>query len=156
MADFDTDIKNFSNYGTFIYKLDEAGNVILNPSSSVFQQHFISIPLVDYLYNIQKILSFYNPNFIDFPKLEVTSSASMLPLDVVEQINTITKQNTELQSRLDSLIAQSEVTSTSADQQAIKDIVIGLRIQLQQGNSSLDFQSDFPYLPIPIDKRENP
>ncbi len=155
MADFALQISNFEKYGTFNYRFDEAGNVILNPSSSIFQQNFLSLPLSNVNYNSAKVNSFYDSTFTEFTKPETTNNTSSLPTDVVDQINSITAQNTELQSKLDTLIAQSELDNTAANQQAVKDIILGLRIQLGQGFSSDDFETDFPYLPIPLEQKDN-
>jgi hypothetical protein len=47
MADFTLQVQNFERYGTFDYKFDEAGNIILTPSASIYQQFYLSIPLAD-------------------------------------------------------------------------------------------------------------
>ena len=52
------------------------------------------------------------------------------------------------------MISASESDSSSADLQAIRDIVLSLRVQLGQGGNSSDFENKFPYLPIPIDQRD--
>lgn len=154
MADFTQDIKNFVSNGNFTYQFDEAGNVVLNPSSSVFQENYLSLTLAINSYDKVKILSFYNPAFTEFQKTEDTGSNQDIPQDVVDQINLITQQNQDLQGQLDQLVARSEVTSSFADEIVIKDIVISLRIQLGQGASESDFNDDFPYLPIPLDQRD--
>lgn len=155
MADFALQISNFEKYGTFSYRFDEVGNVILNPSSSLFQQQFIDIPLRNINYNNTKIVSFYDILFTEFTKPVSSSMSSSLPIDVVDEINNLTIQNQELQNRLDLLINQSELDSSAANQQLVADIIIALRIQLGQGSSISDFQTDFPYLPIPIDQKDN-
>jgi hypothetical protein len=154
MADFVYQITNFQTNGNYNYQLDEAGNVVLNPSSSVFQQNYIAFPTVNYQYDADKIVSFYEPTLKEFQPAPQTGSIPTLPQDIIEQINSITQQNQILQNQLDSMISESELDSAVADQQAIKDIVISLRIQLGQGSKSSDFQSDFPYLPIPVDQRD--
>ena len=152
---FEQEIKQFQTNGTFSYQFDEAGNLILNPSSSILQQHYVSLDLVDYNYDTVKINSFYDVQFREFVKTEVTSSGDMLPQDMLDQINLVTQQNTELQGQLDQLIAQSQVSSAGADELAIKDIIVTLRIQLGQGSNELDFDDAFPYLPIPLDQRDS-
>lgn len=155
MANFALQISNFEKYGTFSYRFDEVGNVILNPSSSIFQQQFIDIPLRNVNYNNTKIASFYDFTFTEFTKPVSSSVSSSLPTDVIDEINNLTIQNQQLQGRLDTLIAQSELDNSSANKQLVRDIVIALRIQLGQGSSVADFQTDFPYLPIPIDQKDN-
>ena len=154
MADFTQQISNFEKYGTFNYQFDEVGNIILNPSSSIYQQNYISIPLTNVNYN-NKISSFYDYTFTEFVKPETTENESNIPLDVIDQINSLETQNQELQTRLDDLIVRSESDNSAANLQVIRDIVLGLRIQLGQGFSSSDFDSEFPYLPIPLEKRDN-
>lgn len=156
MIDFSQQITNFTNYGTYNYKFDVVGNEILNPSSSIFQEVYFSVPLGNYVYNNSKVLSFYNPLFTEFISIAPTSSISTFPQDAIDQINVITYQNTQLQGQLESLIASSEMDSGSADIQSIKNIVIGLRIQLGQGSVVSDFEKDYPYLPIPIESQTPP
>lgn len=154
MADFTLQISNFEKYGTFNYWFDEAGNVILNPSSSMYQQNYIAIPLSNVNYN-SKISSFYDYTFTEFVKPEPTETESGIPADVVERINSLETHNQELQTRLDTLIAQSELDTSASELQAMRDIVLGLRIQLGQGFSSADFESEFPYMPIPLENKDN-
>lgn len=154
MADFSIQIANFQNYGTYNYLFDEVGNLVLNPSSSVFQQHFVSIPTVVMEYDNDKIQSFYNPQLTEFTPPQSTGSQSTIPQDIIDQINDITQKNQVLQNQLDDLIAKSEITSAEADSQLVKDIILTLRIQLGQGTTSSDFYNEFPYLPIPIDQRD--
>jgi hypothetical protein len=155
MASFALQISNFEKYGTFSYRFDEVGNVILNPSSSIFQQHFIDIPLSNVNYDNTKITSFYDVEFTEFTKPVSANISSSVPTDVMDQINNLTDQNAQLTDRLNNLIAQSELDNSAANQQLVRDIILPLRIQLGQGTSAADFQTDFPYLPIPVDQRDN-
>lgn len=155
MADFTVQITNFEKHGTFDYRFDEAGNIILNPSSSIFQQNYLSLPLSNINYNSSKILSFYDPTFTEFVAPTSTNLTSSLPTDVVDQINSLAAQNQDLTTRLNQVIALNELSNTAANIQAVRDIILGLRIQLGQGFSASDFQSDFPYLPISIEQRDN-
>lgn len=158
MADFSQQVANFTNYGTYNYIFDVVGNEILNPSSSVFQQVYFALPLGNYNYNDSKILSFYNPTFTEFVPTTATASvsASVFPQEAIDQINNITYQNVQLQSQLESLIASSEMNSGSADTQSVKNIIIGLRIQLGQGSTASDFQDTYPYLPNTIETQTAP
>lgn len=155
MADFKLQVANFEKYGTFNYKFDEAGNVILNPSSSIFQQFYISLPLNVVNYNDAKLTSFYDVTFSEFVSPTSGNATGSLPTDVIDQINDLQARNAELQDRLDNLIVQSELDSSSANAQLVKDILVALRIQLDQGSSVLDFQTDFPYLPLTLEQRDN-
>lgn len=155
MASFALQVANFEKYGTFNYKFDEAGNVILNPSSSVFQQLFIALPLTLVNYNDTKVTSFYDVEFTEFVPAMSGSATGSLPNDVADQINDLQAQNAELEGRIDNLIAQSELDNSAANTQLVKDILIGLRIQLGQGSTSDDFQTEFPYLPLSIEQQDN-
>jgi hypothetical protein len=158
MADFNLQIANFTNYGTYNYKFDDVGNEILNPSSSVFQQVYFSLPLGNLTYNNSKVLSFYDPTFTEFIPVSATSAsvASVFPQEAIDQINTIISQNVQLQGQLESLIASSEMNSGSADVQSIKNTIINLRIQLGQGTVTNDFQDVYPYLPLSLESRNAP
>lgn len=155
MASFALQVANFEKYGTFNYKFDEAGNVILNPSSSVFQQFYIALPLTAVNYNNSKLTSFYDTVFTEFVSATPGSANSSLPNEVADQINDLQSQNVDLQNRLDSLVAQSELDSSAANAELVKDIIIALRIQIGQGATSSDFQNDFPYLPLTIEQQDN-
>jgi len=102
MTDFSQQIANFINYGTYNYKLDEVGNEILNPSSSIFQQVYFSLPLGNYVYSNSKILSFYDPQFIEFIPITPTSivESSSFSQETIDKINAITNENQQLQGQL--------------------------------------------------------
>ena len=101
MADFTVQVTNFEKHGAFDYRFDEAGNVVLNPSSSAFQQHYLSIPLSNINYNNNKIKSFYDVEFTEFVAPATASANALSPAEIADQINSLTAQNQELQDRLD-------------------------------------------------------
>lgn len=152
MAHFSKDISNFQKFGTYSYRLDEVGNEILNPSSSIFQENYFSFPLMDLNYDKSKVLSFYDPNFTEFVKPEVTESISISE-DIELEIQTLKTENSVLQSQLNELIAQSEMTSDVATEQLVKNIIINLRVNLGQGKIEADFNTEFPYLPLPSEEQ---
>lgn len=152
MADFTIQITNFLKNGTFDYQFDSEGNVILNTSPSVFQQNYLSLPLKNINYNNGKLLSFYDPTFTEFVA-PPTSSIDLTSTNVLDQINALTAQNQELQDQLDQVIALNEISDSAANRQAVQSILIALRIQLGQGLTADDFQSTFPYLPIPLENQ---
>jgi len=154
MATFTQDVINYEKNGTYSYKFDEAGNVVMNPSASVYQNFYISIPLANINYNDSKISSFYNTTFTEFvnPNTIVTSS---IPTEVTDQLNSVIAQNQELQDRLDALVAQDELNNSAANIQLVRDIILGLRIQMGQGFSAADFDTVFPYLPLTPDQQTN-
>ena len=159
MTDFSQQIANFTTNGTYDYLFDSVGNEIVNPSSSVFQQVYFSIPLGNYTYNESRISSFYDSVFTEFipaaPTSSASSSLSSFPQSAIDQINEMTYQNVQLQNQLQSLISTSNMNSGSADAQSIKNTIINLRIQLGQGSSVSDFEDTYPYLPIPLES-QNP
>jgi len=159
MTDFSQEIADFTNNGVYDYLFDSVGNEIVNPSSSVFEQVYFSIPLGNYVYNDSRISAFYDATFTEFiptvPTSSVSSSLSAFPQDAIDQINAMTYQNAQLQNQLQSLIATSTMDSGSADAQSIQNTIIALRIQLGQGSSALDFENTYPYLPIPLES-QNP
>jgi hypothetical protein len=155
MANFSQQIANFIQYGTYNYVFDSVGNEILNPSSSIFQQVYFSLPIGNFEYNSSNILKFYDPEFSTFTPTVPSSSASSsvsasYPQAAIDQINTITYQNKQLQQQLTDVIALSQMNTGSADTQNIMSTIIALRIQLGQGITTNDFQTTFPYNPVPI------
>jgi len=155
MANFALQVSNFEKYGTFSYKFDDVGNVILNPSSSIFQQFYIALPLTVVNYNNTKLTSFYDVTFTEFTPPASGSMAKSLPNDVVDQINDLQTQNDDLQNRLNTLIAESELDNSAANVELVKDIIVALRIQLGQGTTTNDFQTSFPYAPLSIEQQDN-
>ena len=151
MVDFSVQIANYKNYGTYIYKFDSVGNELLNPSSSIFQQVYFSLPFANVEYDKSKLLSFYDPTFTEF--IPITSSIQTLvfPQEAIDEINAITYDNLQLQNKLQALVNASEQNTSSADISMIKNIIISLRIQLGQGTSVSDFYTTFPYNPIPVE-----
>ena len=45
-------INDFTSYGIYDYKFDSVGNQLLNPSSSIFQENYLALPLNNVYYNI--------------------------------------------------------------------------------------------------------
>jgi hypothetical protein len=152
MVQFTKDISNFQKFGTYNYRLDEVGNEILNPSSSVFQENYFAFSLTNLNYDQSKILSFYNPEFTEFVKPKVTESISRGD-DVELEIQNLKTENSVLLAQLNELIAQSEMTSNVATEQLIKNIILNLRVNLGQGKIEADFNTEFPYLPLPSEEQ---
>ena len=147
MADFSLDIQNFQRYGTYVYKQDEVGNFIFNSSSVDFSQVYIAFPLLNVVYNNSKISSFYNINFEEFfPSSTISSSIKTIDI-LQEQLNIIQEENVTLKTQLDSIIIQSENSSSISDTLAIKQVILELRKALGQGRVESDFVQSFPYSP---------
>jgi hypothetical protein len=148
MTDFSQDISNFQKYGTYEYKFDDSGNLIFNSSSVDFSQVYLSIPLVNIIYNNNKLNTFYDPKFVEFiPTVSPTVSAVNVD-DLQQQLNTVQQENTTLKNQLDTIIVQNESNSSVADQMAIKQVILELRKNLGEGRVESDFSSTFPYTAI--------
>lgn len=156
MADFSQQISTFINHGTYAYRFDEVGNMILNPSSSVFQNHFIAFNLRDFIYDKSKISSFYDANFTEFIPQTTSSVGPEIPTPESVELAAAALENAILSAQLDQLVSQNEQVSTSATDQVTKNIIIDLRIQLGEGKSEADFQDVFPYMPKILISREIP
>jgi|ERR1017187_10632830 hypothetical protein len=158
MTNFSQQIASFTNYGVYSYQFDSVGNKILNSSSSIFQQVYFRLPIGNSNYNNSKILLFYDPTFTEFipstlSGLMASSSFSQAALD---QIDTITYKNIQLQNQLQTLISVSEMNTGSADVQSIKNTIINLRIQSGQGRVVSDFNTVYPYSPLSIEQQNPP
>lgn len=146
MANFDQDIQNYKRYGTYTYKFDNVGNVVLNSSSSNFNQVYVAFPLQNAVFDNSKIETMYNVNFEEFiPQTEATSSVNVD--DLLQQITTIQSENESLKTQLDYVVVQSE-TASAADQLAAKQVILELRKALGEGTLDTDFSDTFPYTPI--------
>ncbi len=147
MTNFSLNIQNFQRYGTYTYKQDEIGNFIFNSSSVDFSQVYIAFPLLNAVYNNAKLASFYNMNFEEFSPSS-TLSSSIETIDTLqEQLNIIQEENATLKTQLDSIILQSENSSSISDTLAIKQVILELRKALGQGRVESDFTNTFPYSP---------
>lgn len=140
---FSDDISKFRKVGTYDYEFDEGGNLVFNVTSSKFTQHYVSIPLVNYVYDDSKIKSFYSLEFSEFKPTTIVSetvaSGEMSDLEI---------QNQQLQEKLSVLTELADSNSTQSDILANKQVIIDLRIKTGQGNADRDFSDIFPYLPL--------
>jgi hypothetical protein len=151
MATFAQEKSDFERNGTYNYDFDQAGNVVLNASSSNFSEVYVSLPINNFLYDTKKIESFYNPTFEEFIPSSVDSgSAVMSPSDITDmelEVSKLSEENKALTEQLNGLIAISEQNSTEAERESFKQVILDLRIQLGEGVTEQDFESDFPYGP---------
>jgi hypothetical protein len=148
MADFSQDIAQFQKDGTYTYKFDSAGNLYFNSSSTDFSQVYLSLPLTNVSYNNAKIEKFYNPIFVEFiPTVATTASAATVD-DLQAQLGVVQQENLTLKSHLDTFIAENEASSNASDSQAVKQIILELRIAMGQGRVAANFSDTFPYAPL--------
>lgn len=143
--DFPSKINQFQTIGTYDYKFDEVGNVIVNSSSTTFQYNYLCLPLMDVVYDPKSIESYYNVQFEEFlPTVEIIDEISDTPVGM-EELENIKAENEELKTRLDDLVLESEDNSTEAERQATKDVILELRKSLKEGVEDRDFSEEFPY-----------
>lgn len=144
MVDFSKEIDNFQKYGVYEYKFDEGGNLIFKKNPKYFTERYLSIPLIDYVYNDQKINSFYDKEFSEFLP---TADQTETEIENVE-ISNLEAENQELKDRLSLLTEISNENITESEKLATKQVIIELRIALKQGVAERDFSTTFPYLPL--------
>lgn len=144
MTDFSKEIDAFQKYGTYDYKFDEGGNLVFKKNPSEFTEKYLSIPLIDFEYDNQKVNSFYNTTFSEFiPTVEE-------PQTTTENLisSNLETENRELKEKLSLLIERVDENITESERLAIKQVILELRIALKQGIAERDFSTTFPYLPI--------
>lgn len=147
MSDFSQQINDFRRYGTYEYKFDSVGNLTFNSSSMDFSQVFVAFPLLNVFYNNNKIKSFFNVQFEEFVPQILTSSVDA-DVALQEQLQNIQQENITLKTQLDTLIVQSDISGSVADQMAIKQVIFELRKALGEGRVESDFSDTFPYTAI--------
>lgn len=153
MDKFEEEIQNFQRYGIYEYKFDEGGNLVFRNPSSDFNEKYLSIPLVDVVYNERKINSFYEQEFKEFiPTITETTTETVSETAVSNEVSQLQVQNQDLQNKLATLIVKADENVTESERLAVKQIILDLRIALKQGNYERDFSTTFPYLPLIIKK----
>jgi hypothetical protein len=145
--DFSTEIVNFQKTGNYTYQIDGGDNLLINTGSSNFNQNYISIPLNNDNYDVIKLNSFYPIAFTEFISPILTITTSSLE-DVTTQLSQSLMDNSNLQTQLTSLTNLLQDNTSSAEVLAAQQTIISLRIANNQGTSSADFSSTFPYNPL--------
>lgn len=144
MTDFSKEIDTFQKYGTYEYKFDEGGNLVFKKNPSDFTEQYLSVFLVDFGYDNQKITSFYNTTFSEFiPTVDQQQVITEIPVS-----SNLETENKELKEQLSLLIEKVDGNITESERLAIKQVILELRIALKQGIAERDFSTTFPYLPI--------
>jgi hypothetical protein len=152
MSNFAEDIQKFQRYGTYTYKYDSVGNLIFDNSSNDFSRVYLSLPLVNVVYDFAKIDSFQNTFFEEFVPEIITEKTSSDELQ--QQLDVVKEENHTLKQQLDDLITKSESDSGDAQNVATKQVILELRKALGQGRVDSDFSEDFPYMPIKKEKKQ--
>lgn len=146
---FSKEIDGFQRYGTYSYEFDSVGNVIFNSSSNDFSQVYLDFPLPNFVYDNTKIISFYDPTFVEFVPPEATGSLTTEDIEQMQNdLEEAQQQNEQLAQRVDELIAINQSTPSLAEKSASKTVILELRKMLGQGRVESDFSADFPYTPI--------
>lgn len=142
MKSFDKEIKQFLIDGAFNNNLDDAGNINLSIDPIDVNQRYIEFGLKNYLYNNDQIAMLYDVEIKEFaiPITAVSVSNSD------NNINQLSQENEILRNQLNAVIDADNQNSASAVVDASKDVIIKLRIKLDEGKSSDDFSEAFPYL----------
>ena len=142
MKSFDKEIKQFLIDGAFNNILDDAGNINLSIDPIDVNQRYIEFGLKNYLYNNDQIAMLYDVEIKEFaiPITAVSVSNSD------NNINQLSQENEILRNQLNAVIDADNQNSASAVVDASKDVIIKLRIKLDEGKSSDDFSEAFPYL----------
>jgi hypothetical protein len=140
MKSFDKEIKQFLIDGAFNNNLDDAGNINLSIDPIDVNQRYIEFGFKNYLYNNDQIELLYDVEIKEFAIPKTIVSVSNNSTNQLEQENEI------LRNQLSAVIAADNQNSASAVVDASKDVIIKLRIKLNEGKSSDDFSEAFPYL----------
>jgi len=144
MTNFSKEIDDFQKYGTYNYTFDEGGNLVFKKTPSTFTEQYLSIPLIDYVYDDQKISSFYNIEFSEFFPENVQTETT----DSITTSSVLENENTQLKEQLSLITQKADENMTESERLATKQVILELRISLKQGVTERDFSSTFPYLPI--------
>lgn len=149
MTDFSVEIDQFVKYGTYEYRFDEAGNIPLNPSSPDFNRNYVSVPLQNFNFRANKIMSYYDVNLTEFvpttPEEQVSVSVSK---EFQDELDNLKAENQSLTEQLNTVIESSSDDMSAAERDAVKEVIIELRKKLGEGRVGSDFSEDFPYTAI--------
>jgi len=155
MENFSIQIENFKKFGTYDYKFDEYGNLIINSSSSDFYQNYISLPIKTVNYK-EKLTEFYSIEFEEFlPPTEEEQSEILSEEQQENIVDVLIEEKEQLESQLNDLIERSENFNSESDTLAIKQVILELRKKLNEGVIDEDFSEDFPYTSMVEKKLEN-
>lgn len=142
MKSFDKELNQFLIDGTFNNNLDDVGNINLSIDPIDINQRYIKFGLQNYLYNNEQIAMLYDVEIKEF-SIPTTVVSVTKPGDTTSQL---AQENESLRNQLNAIIAADNQNSASAVIDASKDVIINLRIKLNEGKTSDDFSDAFPYL----------
>jgi hypothetical protein len=144
-----SDVQTFKDFGTFQNNFDDFGNdqLVYNISQSFEGKYnYIKVPIKSFLYNENKIV---DTSQTDFTELQTTAAEEKRNLtDVITQYNNVLVENRILNQTVNELVEKYENNDDKQVIAAMKNEIIGLRIQLGQGKVPSDFDDDYPFLPL--------
>lgn len=146
--DFSVQINKFKTLGEYDYKFDEVGNVIVNSSSAEFSYNYLSLPLLDFYYDNKAVESYYDVNFTEFIPVKTNVSPVVNTEEIQQNNQQLLEENTKLKQKIEEFVQLSETDSSISENEAVKRVILDLRMELKQGESDKDFSTDFPYTPI--------
>ena len=142
MKSFDKEIKQFLIVGAFNNNLDDAGNINLSIDPIDVNQRYIEFGLKNYLYNNDQIAMLYDVEIKEF-----SIPTNIIPVNNSDNnTSQLVQENESLRNQLNAVISADNQNSASAVVDASKDVIIKLRIKLNEGKLSDDFSDAFPYL----------
>ena len=142
MKSFDKEIKQFLIDGSFNNNLDDAGNINLSIDPIDVNQRYIEFGLKNYLYNNDQIAMLYDVEIKEF-----SIPTNIIPVNNSDNnTSQLVQENESLRNQLNAVISADNQNSASAVVDASKDVIIKLRIKLNEGKLSDDFSDAFPYL----------
>jgi hypothetical protein len=142
MKSFDKEIKQFLIDGAFNNNLDDAGNINLSIDPIDVNQRYIEFGLKNYLYNNDQIAMLYDVEIKEF-----SIPTNIIPVNNSDNnTSQLVQENESLRNQLNAVISADNQNSASAVVDASKDVIIKLRIKLNEGKLSDDFSDAFPYL----------
>lgn len=142
MKSFNKELNQFLIDGIFNNNLDDAGNINLSIDPIDVNQRYIEFGLQNYLYNNEQIATLYDVEIKDF-----AIPTTIIPVNNSDiTVSQLAQENESLRNQLNAIIVADNQNSASAVVDASKDVIIKLRIKLNEGKSPDDFSEDFPYL----------
>lgn len=140
MKSFDKEIKQFLIDGTFNNNLDDVGNINLSIDPIDVDQRYIEFELKNYLYNNDQIRMLYDVEIKEF------TIPTNIIVDNSYNTSQLSQENEDLRNQLNAVLSADNQNSASAIVDASKDVIVKLRIKLNEGKTPDDFSDDFPYL----------
>ena len=112
---FSSQINKFQTLGTYDYKFDEAENVIANSASAEFSYNYLSLPLMNSVYDNTSIESYYDVNFTEF--VPVKAEPVIGETATIDSNVSLIEENSLLRDKINELISKSFPQSPSTQHQ---------------------------------------